>query len=163
MAQQTTLTRPRPAGPSAAANSSPAPVPQAAKAVSRNVADFGHDFVSLLELQVKLFWTDVQELKRGAIGWGLAAAAALVLLLACLPVGMLALGWLLVEQAGWSRAAAFGVAGVAGLVIGAVTLWLCGRRFAGSFSALRRSKDELVQNMEWIKTVLKEGGGVRRW
>lgn len=165
MAYQTTLNRPVP--PSGNLNGNPAAngrgeTASAAKAVTRNVADFGHDFVSLLELQAKLFWVDVQQMKRGAIGWGLGSAAAMILLLACLPVGMLALGWLLVEYAGWSRAAAFGIAGLAGIVLGGIALWLCGRQFTRSFNALKRSKDELVRNFEWIKATLKAGGGLRR-
>jgi hypothetical protein len=161
MADQTTITRPH--GQNGAARSVTDEQPAAGKGVYRNVRHLGRDFVNLAELQFKLLSVDLKDVKGHALGPALGIGIGLVVLLATLPVAMIAAAHLLIDFAGWPPAAAYGLAAAVGLVIGGVLLFVCAKRIATSFSALHRSRQEFIKNLDWIKTVLSEGGGVRSW
>lgn len=164
MADQTTITRLHShnhnGAASGAAHSVTAEQPAAAKGVYRNVRYLGHDFVNLAELQVKLLFVDLKDVKSHALGPALGIGIGLVVLLATLPVALFAGGHLLIDFAGWPPAAGYGAAAGVGLISGAILLLVCGKRIASSFHALHRSKAEFIKNLDWIKLVLSEGGGV---
>jgi hypothetical protein len=121
-----------------------------------SVSGLTHDVIELSELQAKLFMLDVKKSSRRTRTCLILAIVGICLLLASIPVALLALAELFVEQLEWSRAAALGVSTLAGLVLSAV---FAGAAYAlarsGLFS-LERSRDELSRNLSWIKSTLRD-------
>ncbi len=126
-----------------------------ARAIGRNVSGFAHDLSALADLQFRLLSLDLkQALSRLTMPVVLAVSAA-ALLLGCLPVLLLGLGWLLVEYADWMVSWSFLlVAGCAILLAGAM-LGLAYSRVRHSFDTLNRSRDEFVRNVNWLKSVMQ--------
>ncbi len=128
------------------------------KSVVGNLADFANDIATLLELQAKLAAADLTAVKGRVVGSTLALAGAAVFALAALPVLLfgvahllalalsLHLGWALLITAGF-------VLAIAGLVVVVVL-----PRFLSSFEPLRRSKEELIRNLSWVRTVVVYSG-----
>lgn len=112
--------------------------------------------VELTELQFQLLLTDLRSgaphLRSGVIAMMVAAP----LLIATLPVLLMALAAFLETQFDWSRAlsllAAFAVGGVAGFGLLAFGWWSL-RRAA---SKLQRSADEMRQNLHWAKQLISD-------
>ena len=79
---------------------------------------------------------------------------AVVIILGCVPIALTAVAFGLV-QAGFANWSAFLIATVVGLVIASVTAaygWLSLRMTSKAFT---RSKEELRNNIGWLKRVLK--------
>lgn len=115
-----------------------------------------HDVIELSELQAKLFALDIKNSTQRTRTCLILAIIGVCLLLASIPVALLTLAELLVEQLDWSRAAALGTATLVGVVLSAVfagAAYLLVRK--GLFS-LERSRDELNRNLSWIKTTLRD-------
>lgn len=133
-------------------NGSPESAP---KALARDVGEFAHDVFTLAELQAQLFVTDVRECSQRAFMPGLVLLIGVALGLACFPIALVALALALVQVFEASYAAGFLIAAIAGAVSSAVLSvigWLLVR---GRLAVLRRSRDELLRNLRWIKKVLE--------
>jgi hypothetical protein len=126
--------------------------------VAASFSDLTHDVIELAELQTQLLALDI---KKSAGNARLAIALCVVglcMLLGCLPVLLILLAEVLVDAAGWSRAASFAVAALVGLVASGVTLALGYARIKKGVIALERSRDELNRNITWLKSTLRSHG-----
>jgi Putative Actinobacterial Holin-X, holin superfamily III len=126
--------------------------------VVSNLADFGNDIATLVELQVKLAALDAQEATaRATVPMALLGTGAVVGL-GTIPVILMGLADLIASSTRLS-------AGSAQLIVGLVTLALAGlfvyfgvRGLTGSLESFRRSREELTRNLSWIRTVLVYSG-----
>jgi hypothetical protein len=122
------------------------------------LAEFANDFATLAELQAKLTALDAEECVA-RIKWPLAAiGAGVVFILGALPVALLGLAQVLAAALhigiGWATLLTAGVVLLASAAVIALSL----RGFATSFSCFRRSREELIRNLNWIRTVLLYSG-----
>lgn len=125
--------------------------------VTRNVSELAHDVITLAELQAQLLACDLRDGKSRAIGPIVSMAAGLILALGTMPVLLMGIGWLLVNHAGWSEGAALLVAGGGGLVVSGGLAWFGWRRLKAALAIIARSRNELAENIRWLKGTLKRG------
>ena len=123
--------------------------------VVASFAGLSHDVIELAELQAELFALDVKDTSQGARTALLLSAAGILVLLGSIPVALVTIAVLLVEQFGWSNAAGFGAATAVGILLGAGILAAAWARFRTSLVTLHRSRDELRRNIAWVKTSLR--------
>lgn len=119
--------------------------------VGGDIGELVEDVSTLVELQFRLLAIDLKATARSAAGpLGMVLFGA-VLLLGCIPVLLAGIAWLLVEQAGWSIAAALltTAGGAAALAIAAAVAG--GLLLRRSGASLERSRCELRENIRWIK------------
>jgi hypothetical protein len=123
-----------------------------------NIADFGNDIATLAELQFKLTALDAKECAARAATPIIFLVMGVALALGSLPVILIGLADLIAANTKLS-------AGLAQLIVGLVALVLAGVGgyvgLKGSMSSLdsfRRSREELVRNISWIRTVLVYSG-----
>jgi len=125
--------------------------------VVESLTEFVNDVSTLAELQIKLAKIDLHEsLARAAIPAALVGLGGL-LMLGALPVALLGVADLISSAGfspGWSRF----LTGVVALVTAGLIVALAGLRLSRSFSSFRRSNEELVRNLSWIKTVIVYSG-----
>jgi hypothetical protein len=133
------------------------PVEKPARVIRRNLAELAHDAVTLLELQAGLLKIDTKEAARKSITGIAAFAVSAGVLLAAAAVALAALGFVLVEQGGFSHAAGFAISAACGAVLGGLLAVLGWLRLRGSLSTISRSRDEFARNVQWFKGVLKQG------
>jgi hypothetical protein len=129
-------------------------VPGSRSAEYDGVAEFVDDLASLAELQARLAAVDLKEsARKSAIPVAL-AVAGFAMIVASLPVALLAAGWLLATaltiHQGWAMLLVAGAA----MVLGGVVAWAGGRRLSHSFDSFRRSHKQLILNLAWVRTVL---------
>jgi uncharacterized membrane protein YqjE len=139
-------------------NGSPQTAP---KGLARDVGEFAHDVFTLAELQAQLFATDLQECSRRAFVPGLLLVGGVALGLSCIPFALAALALLLIQVFETSYATGFLLATVAGAMLSVllcVSGWLLVRQ---RLTLLRRSQEELVRNLRWIKKVLERNRTTR--
>jgi len=123
--------------------------------LGRNVSGYAHDVVTLVELQLRLFAVDLRDSSKTA-GVGLGAIAAGVLTsLGAIPLIFVTIALALVEFAGWSQTASFGITALLGLVVGAGAAWFGWRRLLSAGKTFGRSKAEAVETLRWIKESLR--------
>jgi hypothetical protein len=125
------------------------------KGVAKGMGELTHDIVALAEFQFELFRADCREgIKRILIPVALLLFAGIVAV-GTAPIALIFVAEFLVQTAGLSRAAAFSIAAMSGvivaLVIGVVG-WSYLHRVVRVFE---RSREELASNMTWIKHALK--------
>lgn len=124
------------------------------KALARDVGEFAHDVFSLAELQTQLFAADVYECGQRVLVPGLVLLCGVALGLACFPIALVVLALFVIQVLETSYTVGFLVAVVVGAVVSALLCiagWIQVRNRA---AVLRRSQQELVQNLRWIKKVL---------
>jgi len=123
-----------------------------------NIAEFGNDVAPLAELQAKLATLDFKESTARAIVPLALVVGGIALLLASLPVALLGVAWLVASalsiREGWAALLTAGVAAV----VAAILAWVALTRLLASFESFRRSREELVRNISWIRTVLVHSG-----
>jgi len=131
-----------------------------------SIADLGNDVATLAELQLKLASLDFNEAKGRALIPLSLVVVGLVALLSSVPVALGGLALLVAQLLSISLGWAFLlVAGVTMLLAGVIVA-LAGRRLGASLESFRRSRDELVRNISWVRTVLVLSGRPvpkRRW
>lgn len=123
-----------------------------------SVAGFGNDVAGLIELQAKLAALDLREaVQQGRLPL-VFVTVGLLLLLASLPVLLLGLAYLLATalaiHLGWAMLLTAGVA----LAIAVSVVITAGSRLGRSLGTFRRSREELVRNLSWVRTVLLLSG-----
>ncbi len=128
------------------------------QSVAGSVAEFGNNVANLVELQAKLADLDFQEsVKRATVPLAVIVVGGVVVL-ASVPVALLGVADLLARALGiapgWTMLLTAGVtAGVSGVI-----LYLSVQEFARSFEPFRRSREEFVRNVAWLRTVLVHSG-----
>lgn len=123
-----------------------------------NIAEFGNDIATLVELQAKLAVHDTKECVSRVTYPAVALIAGAAIILSSIPILLLGLADLLAKLAGvqdWaSRLIVAGIAiGVAGLVA-----FLSYREAMNSVTSFRRSTEEFTRNLSWVRTVLVHSG-----
>ena len=139
-------------------NGSPQTAP---KALARDVGDFAYDVFTLAELQVQLFASDMQECGRRVLVPGLVLLCGAALGVACFPVALAALALWFIQVFETSYATGFLLATIVGAILSAllcVSGWFLVRE---RLTFLRRSQEELVRNLRWIKKVLERNRTTR--
>ena len=139
-------------------NGSPQTAP---KALARDVGEFAYDVFTLAELQVQLFTSDMQECGQRVLVPGLVLLCGAALGLACFPVALAALALLFIQVFETSYATGFLLATIVGAissVLLCVSGWFLVRE---PLTLLRRSQEELVRNLRWIKKVLERDRTIR--
>lgn len=126
--------------------------------VAGSVSELTRDVIELGELQTQLLLLDLKKSSQKMRTCLILAIIAVCLLLASLPVALFALAELLHEQLEWSRAAAFGVATLTGLLLSAIFAGVAYSIVRNGLLSLERSRDEFNRNIAWIKSTLRNRG-----
>jgi len=131
------------------------------KALALDLREFAHDVYDLAELQGQLLAEDMQECGRRVLAPGLVLLGGIAMGVVCVPIALGALALLLVEALGVSYAMAFLTTAAAGLAASGLMCafgWSIVRQRA---SVLKRSQQELVRNLRWIRKVLERSRNTR--
>lgn len=118
------------------------------------VSELLHDVLTLAELQWQLTLEDGARWMRTSVYAGSLAVAGAVCALAALSVTMIGISYLLVE-AGLPLVWALLITGGAGVILGLSCLYGGLRWLARSMSAFDHSRNELRENLAWVKHSLK--------
>ena len=124
------------------------------------MGELTHDIVSLVELQFELFRVDCREgLRRILIPVALLLFAGIVAL-GTVPIVLILLAEFLTQAAGLSRAVAFLIAALSGFIV-ALAIGVVGWFYMrGVVRVFERSREELTNNMTWIKHALKRSAPI---
>jgi uncharacterized membrane protein YqjE len=125
-----------------------------AREMTRNVGGLASDIASLVELQARLFALDAKASLRRMIAPVVLAVLGVALLLGAVPVLWMAVAYWLFSL-GMNGAAALFLSFVIGAVLGVVGVVIAWFLFRGSLSSFQRSREELANNIAWIKDALK--------
>lgn len=123
--------------------------------VRKSFDTLARDALELGELQVKLFKLDSAEAVGKMRTAAVFSAIGLALLLASLPVGLLAVAESLVEYGQWTRASALAGTAVAALVLCPLVALAAWWSLKQGLSAWQRSGEELHRNLTWLKSKLQ--------
>jgi len=122
------------------------------------IAGFGSDMATLAELQAQLAVTDLKEsLQKAALPLAL-LAGGVIGLIGAVPVALLGVAALLATALKISSARAMLLTGGVVLALALVVVIVSASKIGPSFSSFRRSREELVRNLAWIRTVLLYSG-----
>lgn len=128
--------------------------------IQRNVSAFLHNVIELVELQAKLLSVDIRDSTNSLKLPVILFAVGFCLFLGMIPVLLGGIGFILYQQLEWSLGASLiSVAVIATLISGG----LCYTGFklsASGLGLLRRSQQELKENVAWIKSALVETDSV---
>jgi uncharacterized membrane protein YqjE len=123
-----------------------------------SIAEFGNDVATLAELQAKLAALDLQECSRRAAAPLAAVAVGLGVMLAALTVALLGVADLLARALGIAEGWTMLMTAAAALLVAGLVLFLSVQGLTRSLEPLRRSREELVRNLSWVRTVLVYSG-----
>jgi hypothetical protein len=123
--------------------------------VATSFSELTHDAIELAELQAQLLALDLKETSESTKVSLTLGVVGSCLLLGSLPVALIALAELLIEQLDWSRATGYGAATLVGLLVSAGLLATAWARFRSGLVTMKRSREELSRNIAWIKTSLR--------
>jgi uncharacterized membrane protein YqjE len=126
--------------------------------VAASVSDLTHDVIELSELQVQLLTLDAKHSMEKARACLIMGVIGVAMLLGTIPVALLTIAALLVEQLGWSYAAGAGVATLIGLIVTGVVVGVAYNYVKNGLVSFDRSRDELRRNIAWLKTTLRTRG-----
>jgi hypothetical protein len=130
--------------------------------VAASVSDLTHDVLELSELQVQLLSLDAKHSVDKAKACLVMAVIGASLLLGTIPVALLAIAALFVEQLEWSYAASIGLATGIGLLLTAIVLGVAYGYVRNGLVSFERSREELQRNIAWLKSTLKTRGHVEK-
>jgi hypothetical protein len=135
--------------------------PEPPDGVTKDMGELTHDIVSLVELQFELFRSDCRNGLKGLLIPVTLLLFAAIVAAGTVPLSLIFIAELLVQAAGLSRATAFSIAGLGG-VIAAVALGIIGwYHVRGVGYVFARSREELTRNITWIKHALKRPATVK--
>ena len=119
------------------------------------MGELTHDIMSLAELQFELFRNDYRQgLRCVLISVALLLISGIVAA-GTVPMLLIVMAELLVQAAGLSRAAAYGIAALSGCLV-AVAMGVVGwSQIRGVSRVFERSRQEWTRNLTWIKQTLK--------
>lgn len=140
-------------------NGSPERTP---KALAHEMGELARDVFMLAELQVQLFVVDMRECGARVLVPGLALLSGAVLGFACFPIALTALALWFIEVFETSYLAGFLMAVVAGVVLSSLLCIIGWFQVRKQLAVMRRSQQELVRNLHWIKKVLERRRTTRK-
>jgi hypothetical protein len=123
--------------------------------VAASVAEVTRNVIELTELQSQLLMLDLQKSTQKAKATIILAIVAACLLLASIPVALIAFGYLLVEQLDWSVAGSMALSALLGLVLSGIVATVAYGYVKQGIVTLDRSRDELRRNVAWLKSTLQ--------
>jgi hypothetical protein len=129
--------------------------------LARDVGEFAQDVLTLAELQAQLFVNDLQECSRRALVPGLVVICGASLGLACFPAALAALALLFIQVFETSYATGFVLAAIVGAMSSVLLCVIGWFQVRKRWAVLRRSQQELVRNLRWIKKVLERNRTTR--
>ncbi len=132
------------------------------ESLRQSTAEMLHHVGDLAELQLELLAIDAAEARRRATWPLLALVLALVVLLGMTPVLLMGLAELLVLYANFATAWAYVLVAVIAAAAAAVTAKLAIDRLRQATASFGRSRDELKQNIQWMRSVIKAQGRPER-
>jgi cytochrome bd-type quinol oxidase subunit 1 len=134
--------------------------PSPPNGVAKGMGELTHDIVSLAELQFELFRVDCREgLRRILIPVALLLFSGIVAV-GTVPIALILVAEFLVQTADLSRAEAFLIAAMSGVIV-ALTIGVVGWSYLrGVVRVFERSREELTRNMTWIKHALKRSAPI---
>jgi hypothetical protein len=115
------------------------------------------DITSLIELQAKLAAHDLEDAVDKAKVPSTTLIISAAVLMASLPVVLIGLAFALASL-GIAQWAAFLITGLGFGVVAGVVGWISLVRFLKSFESFRRSREELIRNINWLRTVALQSG-----
>jgi hypothetical protein len=126
--------------------------------VTGSVSYLTHDAIELAELQVKLLSVDIKKSTEKTRLCVILAIIGICFLLASIPVGLLALAEVFIEQLDWSQSAALGASTLVGILVSATLAGAAYGILRSGLFTLDRSREELRNNIAWIKSALRNRG-----
>lgn len=135
-------------------NSAP-PTNSPSRAIARSVGELGQDILMLGELQAKLAAEDLREAAGSSVKPAVVGVVASGLILGGLPLLLVSIGELLVYFVGIERWIAYCGVAAAALVLGAILAMIAVRKLISLLAIFDRSKQELLQNVHCLKSLLK--------
>jgi Putative Actinobacterial Holin-X, holin superfamily III len=123
-----------------------------------NIADFGNDIATLAELQVKLTALDAKECVEKATTPLIILGAGGILALGSVPVILIGLADVIATSMKISSGSAQLMVGLIALAIAGVASYFGLKGATSSLDSFRRSREELIRNLSWIRTVLVHSG-----
>jgi hypothetical protein len=126
--------------------------------VLRNVSSFGGDLFSLSELQARLAALETREAIKHSQGPVLRLGIAATIAITALPLLYLGLAEAISSWLGWSRTVV-----LLGLTLGLIAfsftlMWRSLDELRGPRFRWVRSREELIRNWNWVKTVISRSG-----
>jgi len=122
------------------------------------IAGFGSDIATLAELQVQLALSDLRESLQLALIPLALLVVGIIGVLGAVPVVLLGVAALLATALKISSAWAMLMTGGVVLAVAFVVVAVSASKIGPSFSSFRRSREELIRNLSWIRTVLLYSG-----
>jgi len=123
--------------------------------VVQGMGELMHDIVSLAELQFELVRNDYRAGMKGLLVPVVLLLVAGIVAVGTAPIALLLMAEILIQVAGLSRASAFSIAVASGFMT-AVALGVVGwSQIRGVGRVFRRSREEWIRNLNWIKLALK--------
>jgi hypothetical protein len=132
------------------------------KGIVHEVGELAEGVVTLVELQGQLFAADVKEYSQRSFPFALVLASGIAMGLACFPVALAAGALMLAEYSELSLGPAFLIAAFVGALFSSLLCvfgWLYVRRH---LRILQRSQQELVCNLNWIRSMLERNRNAKR-
>jgi hypothetical protein len=130
-----------------------------AKTFAHNAAELMHDMVALGELQAALTVADTRESLQKLIVPTVTAMVGALLLLACLPIALVAIALLVDDLTVLNITQSFFATLAGAVVIGGAATWLGISAIKHGWPTWQRSRQELKTNIRWLKNALKRFGG----
>lgn len=125
-------------------------------AVGENIANLAQEMLTLGELQVKLLLMDLKSSRDRALTPSAILIGGSCFLLGTTPVLLLAIADILSQSLGWDLPLArFAVAGVSFCISIAAMSWAA-KALVGASQSLSRSRSEFLENLSWIKNVIRQ-------
>ena len=125
------------------------------KAVARGVGELGADILQLAELQAQLAKEDLAVTARGMVKPAICVAVSAVFAVASLPIVLVAVAELIVQYTELTRGWSYLIVSLATLVTSLAAIFASRGMFQG-FSTFDRSRQELTNNLQWLKTMWKK-------
>jgi uncharacterized membrane protein YqjE len=123
-----------------------------------NIAELGNDVATLVELQAKLAAADMKECAAKAVTPVASLGVAAILAVAAVPVALLGLADLLSWAVSMPPGAAKLIVAVLAFTAAALIVFAVRASAQASLDPLRRSREELLRNLAWVRTVLLYSG-----
>lgn len=130
---------------------------------ARNFSDCARDIVSLAELHGQLLSLDIKQTVRQAAAPTVLLVLGLALLMAMLPVLLMAVAYAFIEGLGWPHWAGFLLAAGIGLLVGGGLAAVAYVLYRSSLTGLERTRKELADNLRWLKDSLSTSGRLRHY
>lgn len=124
--------------------------------LSRNLAALARDLTRMADLQLQLLSLDVKQFWSRARTALFISCLAGTAVLGAIPVLLFGVAGQLEQFAGVTPEIAKLMVGAVVLFGGAVTMWFSLRRIGEAAASLKRSQDEMSQNLKWVRDALDQ-------